>query len=92
MISSNDDHSMDFLKINGDTHINALVEYINSLHKRITGVEAKSHTQTFMHDELKRIHDAYSISAYPSTPLEIDIYEVIIFMIIVIKYDLYLIS
>ena len=75
-----------------DTHIDALVGYINELHKRITGIEAKSHTQRFMHKELTSVHKAYLMSGDPSTPVKIDIYEVIIFIIIVIKYDRYLIS
>lgn len=79
---------MNFVQISVDAHINVLVDYINALHKRITGVEAKSHTRIFMREQLTTIYETHLMSAGFSTHLQFDIYEVIV--LIVMKHDLYL--
>jgi hypothetical protein len=58
-----------------------LVGYICELHKLITGVAVKSHTQQYIEEELQIVYDSIAQSASsPTTPVmifDLNIYEVI---------------
>jgi hypothetical protein len=66
--------------------MNVLEKYIFEFHECISGVYAKSHTRTFIHEELMNVYQKFQNSAASCTGpvmfFSIDIYEVILSLLL----------